>query len=284
MACSADKTAGVDGQCRAVKLGGDPDNECAEDAAACGRTGRCANGACEVAASGKLCGEATCAGASFAAAPRCNGSGTCVAQPEDECPGMLKCASGKACATACKSDNDCTQGTICDTTDGTCKTGIAVGMACNAAMNGADCESGHCVDGVCCDAACTGTCRACTQAKTGQRTGHCAPIKVNTDPDEECATDDPATCGKTGACDGAGACRRYPDGTTCGTTCCSSTQGQGGGVRPCNYVCRAGMCDTGAPLPSQDSCNGISCCCPNGGGAGKAACVFPGSCSVQCMR
>jgi hypothetical protein len=207
-----------------------------------------------------------------------------VAPAEDNCPGMLKCANGKSCSTACANDNDCRAGTICDVTDGTCKSGIAVGMACNPALAGSDCESGQCVDGVCCDAACTGACRACTQAKTGQRNGHCAPIKVNTDPDEECALEDPSTCGKTGACDGAGACKRYADGTTCGTTCCSSNSGQGSGSRPCNFVCKAGSCDTQAPLPSSETCAGISCCCPNGGGAGKAACVFPTACAGQCLR
>lgn len=49
-----------------------------------------------------------------------------------------------------------------------------------------DCCSGYCVDGVCCNSACDGTCQACVASKTDSTDGTCANITNNTDPDNEC--------------------------------------------------------------------------------------------------
>src|SRR6185436_19515113 len=48
------------------------------------------------------------------------------------------------------------------------------------------CASGHCVDGVCCENGCDGTCMACSLAKTGKQSGSCAFVLKETDPDKEC--------------------------------------------------------------------------------------------------
>jgi hypothetical protein len=48
----------------------------------------------------------------------------------------------------------------------------------------ADCSSGHCVDGACCNAGCAGACEACDLA--GQ-VGTCVPIPGNPDPAGDCA-------------------------------------------------------------------------------------------------
>jgi len=48
---------------------------------------------------------------------------------------------------------------------------------------GADCLSGHCVDGVCCESACTGACQTCNQAAA---LGTCAPIPAGMEPGAEC--------------------------------------------------------------------------------------------------
>ena len=148
-------------------------------------------------------------------------------------------------------------------------------------MPGSDCASGSCVDGFCCDTACRSLCTACSLAKTGAANGRCAPVRAATDPDNECATEAASTCGRDGTCDGAGACRLYADGTLCGTTCCDS--GPGRGARPCSYVCRRGQCDTGNPLPTQNACGIFTCCCPNGGPNGQAACTAAGSCTAGCQ-
>jgi len=91
----------------------------------------------------------------------------------------------------------------------------------------AQCASGFCVDGVCCDAACDGSCETC--ALTG-KVGTCSPI---TD-----ASDD--TCGGDLTCDGSGRCRKLlgkactasnecasgscVDGVCCGSAACGDCQ------------------------------------------------------------
>jgi len=99
--------------------------------------------------------------------------------------------------------------------------GLTNGAACG---NGSQCQSGHCVDGVCCDIACDGTCRACVAAKTGYSDGVCAAIEIGTDPDTECADEGASSCGSTGAgCNGNAvtpACIQYPTTTTCATATC----------------------------------------------------------------
>ena len=281
MACSVEKTGKLDGQCRTMKIGSDPDNECdAETSSSCGRTGRCGLGACELVAPGTMCGERSCTGRQRTPAPTCNGGGQCVPGAAENCPGSLKCGTAVACATDCSSDADCVAPTHCDTGDGKCKLGLALGVACAANGPADQCQSGNCVDGVCCESACTGTCAACNFARTGVRNGQCAAVTANLDPDNECAAQDPATCGNAGVCNGNGACKKHPDGTACGSTCCD--KGPGRGARPCSYVCRNGQCDMGSPEPTADSCgNGIqACCCPNGGAVDAAACTTGLACAL----
>jgi PA14 domain len=89
------------------------------------------------------------------------------------------------------------------------------GAACHAP---ADCQSGFCVDGVCCMNMCEGTCLTC--ARAGSK-GFCMPVDVGTDPRNACQDDGANSCGQDGFCDGAGACRRYPAGTACGSATCA---------------------------------------------------------------
>ena len=77
-----------------------------------------------------------------------------------------------------------------------------LGFPCGAPS---ECDSGFCVDGVCCAGACDGTCEACDGS------GTCAPHAPGTDPDGDCAD---------GVCDGVGVCatgahrwsKRFGDG------------------------------------------------------------------------
>jgi hypothetical protein len=282
-ACRASKTGQADGTCRPVTVGTDPDEECELDAMnLCGRTGMCNGaGACALSPAGLACGETKCMGSSLTPRPRCNGTGKCEPRDVEPCPGGLRCASATTCKVACAADADCVMGQVCNLSEGRCVPGLALGAACDATAAGGGCGSGFCVDGVCCESACTGSCRGCTMARTGMPSGQCSFVRPGTDPDNECAVQDRSTCGRDGMCDGQGACRKYADGTTCGTTCCSRGQG---GARPCNYVCDNGTCDTQDPQPGNDSCGGFSCCCPTGGNDGEAACVSPLACpSGQCM-
>ena len=78
----------------------------------------------------------------------------------------------------------------------------------------AACLSGVCSDGVCCATACGGACLSCNLPGS---VGLCAVAPAGQDPRLDCPAQGPETCGRAGACDGNGACRRHPDGTICAT-------------------------------------------------------------------
>lgn len=120
------------------------------------------------------------------------------------------------------------------------------GAACTKAS---DCTSGHCVEGVCCDRACTGVCEYCPRA-TAAGTGTCVPVPAGQDPFNTCRDDGPSTCGKTGVCDGKGACALYAAGILCGRPRCS------GNLLVTASVCDgAGACVTGSVV----SCGAYAC-------------------------
>jgi len=102
-------------------------------------------------------------------------------------------------------------------------TAIAPGGAC---VTSDDCGSGTCDRGVCCAAACTGTCRACTAG-----TGACEPVRL---------ADDLDTCTGASTCDATGTCKKK-NGQACTTTFeCSSGHCTDGFC--CNAAC-GGVCE-----------------------------------------
>ncbi|XXY17664.1 MopE-related protein [Sorangium sp. So ce216] len=107
--------------------------------------------------------------------------------------GALQCAQETPPMTeTCDGlDNDCDMAVD----EGACL--AANGAACATA---AQCQSGNCVDGYCCNTACGGTCQACNVSGS---IGSCASYAANTDPANECAAD----------CDGSGACEVINAGT-----------------------------------------------------------------------
>jgi hypothetical protein len=81
--------------------------------------------------------------------------------------------------------------------------------------HGGECESGHCVDDVCCDSACNGTCEACSAAtKEEGDDGVCGFARAETD-DDGCTAMPRSECGQNGTCDGRGQCASYPEGSPC---------------------------------------------------------------------
>ncbi|WP_197041404.1 MopE-related protein [Chondromyces apiculatus] len=263
-ACSAfKKGGGADGTCGPVANGIDPDNECAQEApSTCGQDGMCSgSGSCRRYAAGVICEAATCANeTTVAAADTCDGNGVCTDGGTSSC-GQFIC-----------SGSTCTQLKI-------------NGAACGAA---GECASNSCVDGVCCASACGGACQACTAAKKGGGAdGTCGPIAVGTDPDNDCAAESAASCGRDGMCNGAGACRLHASGTVCAAATCENTttvdnphtcDGGGtcvdGGTTSCGqFTCAGGACTTEKIL-------GVSCA--NSGECASNFCVDGVCCESAC--
>lgn len=136
--------------------------------------------------------------------------------------------------------------------------GEVFGLAANgqACTSPGECASLKCVEGVCCNSDCTGTCQSCVNAKTGAASGTCASIKVGTDPDNDCAADAQSTCGNDGMCDGAGACRKWPSGTQCGSSCVNGTQTTLGcsGTGVCSQALSSKSCG-GPPCANAQVCS-----------------------------
>jgi hypothetical protein len=164
----------------------------------------------------------------------------------------------------CTSTLDCNNDSFCDTTAGTC---VKEGPAGDPCTSGDTCVSGHCVDGVCCESACDGTCEACSLTKNGTADGTCAPVSAGEDPDDECGFAPGACTGNV--CDGlVAACAAAPASTTCrdtdgdcdleelcdGTSLLCPTDA----VQPSSVVCRTAMGD----CDLAESCDGAAKDCP----------------------
>jgi hypothetical protein len=211
-------------------------------------------------------------------------NGTCSAAIPTSCSGGLVCASATACKTRCTSDDDCLTGNTCS--DGACAGKKYPGSACFGAN---ECTSNACVDGFCCENSCTGTCMACSSAKTGATNGSCRPVTVGTDPDTECSIDTSNPCGRDGTCDGLGACRLQVTGTSCGNPSCNN-----GLLTPAGKCNGSGTClpgTTSGPCPGSLPCASTIACatgctdrstdgCPSGFKCvGGSDCVLA---TVQC--
>jgi hypothetical protein len=210
----------------------------------------------------------------------CDGAGACVGcMVNSDCTSPDTCSANHTCSCVPKScadlgktcgmpSNGCGTNLSCGGTKNgsetaldcggdpnACATRCALGNACSV---GGDCASGNCVDGVCCNVACTGSCQACTAALTGSGSdGTCGPIKAGTDPNNECADDGAASCGKDGACDGASACRFYGASTQCAAASCS-----GASYTPARMCTGTGTCSatsTPTTCASGFTCSGSAC-------------------------
>lgn len=237
---------------------------CVADGTTCGIVGNYCDGAggCLKGATTTACGASSCVDGDTENKTRyCDGKGACAAQTSADCAAGYACVSGypNACVTTCYDDTYCTSSYFCQQFQApyqTCQPKKANGATCN--YNN-ECTAGHCADGVCCDAACDGTCEACTLALTGKTTGTCKPITIGTDPQNECSDNGAGSCGQNGACNGAGACQLYASGTVCQNASCATAtsrnipdtcNGTGtctdAGVQACatGYACLGGVCQT----------------------------------------
>lgn len=272
-------------------------------------TGGCAGRMCffDCNAAGSCTGQTLTCPDGFACEVQCGGATSCD-DAVVECPALyacsvvctgdckaatVQCSAGGLCSLDCGGGQQC-QGTSLDCggnrCTATCAGGAFPAVACNGNTcgcdtcelpngstcdDGSECLSGECpADGVCCDEACGGTCRACTLAKTGLPTGTCGEILANTDPDNEC----------TGleVCLAGASCGLKPDGASCtaAAQCVNSCPVQDGVccATPCGGLCESClMSRTGQPdgvcAPVMAGMD------PNNECPGMAVCTGAGTCN-----
>jgi len=261
MACAAsNKQSGTNsGTCDVAKQGTNPNNKCVVDSSnVCGDVAACKGSAaeCAKAAFGTSCGPTTC-NAGSVSGKVCDGTGTCVDQTNASCSPYV-CASG-ACSSPCSGDTDCVTGYYCSS--GTCVAKSDNGLGCGTANQ---CKSSFCVDGVCCDAPCTGQCEACDA--TGS-VGQCKAVTGGPHGSRP-ACNGSGTC--QGSCDGADPtkCAFPGSATSCATASCTGDVSQ-----------PAGSCDgTGScTVPATKNCAPYAC--DSATGACKTTCAATADCS-----
>jgi hypothetical protein len=142
----------------------------------------------------------------------------------------------------------------------------ALGLdAATKCTSGAECASTFCVDGVCCDSACDGSCEACNL--TGKE-GTCTAVKgAPIAPRAACPSTGTGVCAST--CDGVtrAACVLPGATTECGAASCDTS----GGMIGASHCDGAGAC--AAPAPT--SCAPFVC----EGGACKTSCTLDTDCA-----
>ncbi len=219
-----------------------------ESSAACNALSYCHNGSCVPRqANGATCALAEQCLSSHCVDGRCcnaacTGScdscgltgkeGTCTPMPSGSA-GSPSCApyvcngTSPSCSMTCTSDSQCSSGQYC--ANGACQERKTLGATCGGDNQ---CASGKCVDGVCCNSACDGSCDACNLAG---KAGTCSFLPATT----QCR-------GENGVCDAAEFC-------TGNSSTCPTDQ-----KKPATTVCRAeaGACD------AQETCTGSSDACP----------------------
>jgi hypothetical protein len=79
------------------------------------------------------------------------------------------------------------------------------------------------------------------------------------DPDNECAEEPVATCGRDGVCDGHGACRRHKAGAECGLGGCTGATETAASTCDGNGLCQPGAQKSCAPAVCIESSCGTAC-------------------------
>lgn len=254
-ACKACNLAGSEGVCTPFQDGTDPFSECPEgqfcgsgmcvgqdlpDGDTCTSdafcaSGHCVDGVCCTAACDRSCEACNLPGSVGTCTPHATGS-----DPESDCPGEQVCAAPGICVI-----DDQPDGTDCELNAG--------------------CTSGHCVDGVCCAAACDRSCEACNVVGS---VGVCTPHAVGSDPEGDCG--DAQFCAAPGVCVN----EDRPNGNTCDRDAVCKSGHCADGVccnSACNGTCESCNDDTPgvcAPFAAgedpENECDGEAVCGGNG--------------------
>lgn len=239
----------------------------------------------------------------------CNGAGQCRMHPDGtvcdrgKCDGtkvvnIRKCAAGKcgsqmsvtscapytcdpkvvACTDSCTTNEQCAPGTNCTPAAGSAQG--SCGIKPRGARCGVDgeCETGFCVDKVCCDAKCGDACHACNLVG---HEGSCTTVAGGTsDPRGACLAADRNSCGTTGVCDASGKCAKYASGTQCGEATCTA-----GAAVPAPTCDGNGTCKPSSALPcGKFACTSGACrspCSTNADCSAGNVCDNTGSCGLK---
>lgn len=273
----------IDGFCCNTACGNSDPNDC-QSCNQAGREGSCrplaqntvcrtAPGVCDVAEvcdgsstacpangfkpSSTQCRAASCSNGTATQSANCTGSSpNCPGVTTSQCSPYL--CSGTACGSDCSSDSNCITGYFCNGSN-TCESKRSNGASCSAANQ---CTSGHCVDGVCCNSACTGQCQACDSPNAGT----CSPVTGAPHGTRPACASDGTLCG--GSCNGTltTACA-YPGGSTeCRGWDCNSNEATLQAF--CNG---AGAC----PAEQKQQCDPFVC--------GPTGCFGPCTSDIECL-
>jgi hypothetical protein len=211
-----------------------------------------------------LCGASQGDGALFLGGSTAGGYNTYVALAErwspspagDACTLGAECASGVCtstgtCAGATDAGADAPATDTLAPSDGGFEAGASATPIAPSSFQrcskNAECGSGHCVEGICCDTACDQKCFSCALPSSP---GKCAPEPVGVDLKAECggALTCTGTCGPAHECVGSGA------GAQCARSRCTSASSGVGAA-----VCTA----QGAACPIDDAitfdCDAYAC-------------------------
>jgi hypothetical protein len=190
---------------------------------------------------------------------------------------------------------DCPSGYAYDTTApaelrGTC-TFKPKSLGENCGANN-ECESSYCIDGVCCNSACTDRCRSC--AVPG-KVGICEFVAAGSQDPRGSCTNDGTVCGTDGTCDGSGSCAKAPTTKQCSSGSCMNgvftsnafCDGNGSCGRPMSTICDPYVCKAdGTGCETTCSGAGTECKPPNScmsGSCGKRANGASCSDGTQCQ-
>lgn len=154
-------------------------------------------GTCMPTPIGGSCGDPMCRGTSITLPGVCTAGGECTRDEPRRCPQGF-CADDLTCSStctpdSCAADEICTEGLVC------------VVPGADGASCGADdhCESGYCVDGICCNRPCDDICESCGMEG---RLGRCVPYTMGIDPELDCPVGS--------VCNGGAGCMIAPDAGT----------------------------------------------------------------------
>ena len=219
------------GTCTAVAAGVSSPNghpACPTDPVeSCDRDGTCdGNRGCQLRRAGTSCGSSSCNAGMATPAPTCDGLGQCLSSSLRPCA-PYACNGSAACFDSCTTSSQCQPPNSC--VAGSCGP-KGNGSSCGQAS---ECASQHCVDGVCCNEACTEKCKACDVGTPGV----CTQVPSG------------QPHGTRGSCAGSG---------TCAGRCSAAS------ATACTYpgdetICRSASC-SGTMATARAGCNGAGSC------------------------